>query len=169
MENAATIYYKSNTRLNIISSLLFIKLLLKLTDLLKQDSSKRSLHRAIILVKYVQFILFFHILVIFLFLSKLKKVKLGFLFFVLYHYKLHTKKPYCCVFNRISNHVLLQENCSSSEKESAKLHVLRALVPTHLTHHWYASYPSLIPTCAPLVSPISALRTFFCLVLLFQL
>ena len=81
MENVATIYYKSKTKLNINPSLLFINLPLKATDLFKQNSSKISLHKTIILGKSVQFILFFHILIIFLFLSKLKKVKLRFLLF----------------------------------------------------------------------------------------
>ena len=43
----------------------------------KQDSSKSSLHRAIILSRSVRFILFFHILPIFLFVSKLKKGQVG--------------------------------------------------------------------------------------------
>ena len=66
MENAVSIYYRSKMRLDINLSLLFINLLPKSTDLLKQDSSKCSSHR-----------------VIFLFLGKLKKVKLRILFFVL--------------------------------------------------------------------------------------
>ena len=61
MENNATIYYKSKTRSGINWSLLFINLLPKLTDLLNQDSSKCSSHRAI-----------------FLFLGKLKRSSWGF-------------------------------------------------------------------------------------------
>ena len=77
MEIAATIYYKTKTKLNINSSLLLVYLLLKLTDLWKQDSSKLSLHRAIALGKSVRFILFFHILTIFPFLHKLRKGQVG--------------------------------------------------------------------------------------------
>ena len=92
MENATAIYYKSKTRLNINSSFVFINFLRKLADLLRQDFPWCSLHRAIILGKSVQFILFFHILAIFLFLGKLKKVKLGFLFFVLWHLQATTPR-----------------------------------------------------------------------------
>ena len=58
----------------------------------KQDSPRCSSHRAIILDKSVRFILFFHILAIFLFLGKLKKVKLGFLFFMLRHLQATTPR-----------------------------------------------------------------------------
>ena len=85
MDNAAAIYYKTKTKLNINSSLLFINLLnnLHLKSTSKQDSSKCSSHREIILCKSVRFILFLYILAIFPFLGKLKKVKLGFLYLVL--------------------------------------------------------------------------------------
>ena len=50
----------------------------------------------IILSKYVRFILFFHIMAIFLFLGKLKRVKLRFWFLLFFiFFKLHTKKLYC--------------------------------------------------------------------------
>ena len=98
MENAATIYYKSKMKLNINASLLFINLLLKSTDLLKQASSISFSHRAIILGKSMRFILFFHILAIFIFLSKLKKVQVRIFVLCYSIYKLHTKKPYCSVF-----------------------------------------------------------------------
>ena len=74
-----------NNKIKLNSSLLIINLLLKSTYLFKKDSSKRSLHRSIILGKSVGFILFFLILAIFVFISKLKKVKLGFLLFALQH------------------------------------------------------------------------------------
>ena len=57
---------------------MFINLLPKLTNLLKKDSSKYSSRMAIILGKYVQFIIFFDINGNFLFHGKLKKVSLGF-------------------------------------------------------------------------------------------
>ena len=62
-----------------------INVLPKSADLLKQDSPRCSSHRAIILSKSVRFILFVHILAIFPFLGKLKKVKLGFLLLELRH------------------------------------------------------------------------------------
>ena len=52
---------------------MFIDLLLKSTDLSKQDCPKCSCRRATILGKSVRFILFFHILGILRFLGKLKK------------------------------------------------------------------------------------------------
>ena len=75
--------------------MLFINLLLKLTNLLKQDPSKCSSHRVIILGKYEQAILFFHIIAILPFLGKLKKVKLDFCSLYCDIDKLHTKKLYC--------------------------------------------------------------------------
>ena len=67
-----------------------------MADLLKQDFPRCFSHRAIniILGKSVRFILFFHILAIFQFLGKLKKVKLGFLFFVLRHLQAGTTPSY---------------------------------------------------------------------------
>ena len=43
MENASTYIKKTGANLNINLSLLFINLFLKLTDLLKEDSSKANL------------------------------------------------------------------------------------------------------------------------------
>ena len=60
--------------------------------MLKQGSPWCFSHRAIILGKSVRFILFFHIWAIFLFLGKLKKVKLGLLFFVLRHLQAATPR-----------------------------------------------------------------------------
>ena len=54
---------------------MFIDLLLKSTDLSKQDCPKCSCLRATILGKSIWFILFFHILGILRFLGKLKKDK----------------------------------------------------------------------------------------------
>ena len=104
------------TKLNVSSSLLFINLLnylLKLTDFSKQDFSKCSLHRTIIFGKSVRFILFFYNLEIFPFPGNLKKVNFCPLCYGIY--KLHQETILRCVFNRISNNVLLQESCSSSE------------------------------------------------------
>ena len=88
--------FNSSLQLPPASHTLDINLLPKLANLLKQDSSKCSLHRAVILGEYVRFYLFLHIMAIFLFLGKLKKGQVG-VFVLLYCgiYKLHTKKLYC--------------------------------------------------------------------------
>ena len=88
-----TVYCKLKTRLNINKCLLFIiNLPPKSSDLLKQDSSNFSSHRAIFLVKSERLFMFFRIFPYFpyfgnfyvsWFLGKLEKVKLGFWFFVL--------------------------------------------------------------------------------------
>ena len=88
-----TVYCKSKTRLNINYCLLFIiNLPPKSSDLLKQDSSNFSSHRAIFLVKSERLFMFFRIFPNFpyfgdfyvsWFLGKLEKVKLGFWFSVL--------------------------------------------------------------------------------------
>ena len=52
---------------------MFVNLLPKSANLLKQDYPRSSSHRAIILGKSVRFIPFFHILAILLFLGKLKR------------------------------------------------------------------------------------------------
>ena len=103
-ENAAAICYKAKAKLNISSSLLFLNLLLKSTHLSKQDSSKFLSHRAIFLVKSVRFIYFRN----FSFFGNLIKNKVRFLSCFCCIYKLHQETILQCVFNRISNHVLLQ-------------------------------------------------------------
>ena len=115
MENAATLYHKSKTNLNINSSLLFINLFLKSTDLLKQNSSK-SLRD-----------LFFHTLTIFLFVSNLNRSSWDCCCLCYSIYKLHTKKPYCSVFfNILSNHVVLQENYSSEIQGNDNANISKA-------------------------------------------
>ena len=61
-------------------------------DLVKQDFPRCSSHKAIILDKSVRFVLFVHILAVFLFLGKLKKVNLRFLLFVLRHLQATTQR-----------------------------------------------------------------------------
>ena len=69
--------FNSPLQLPSASHTLDTNLLPKLANLLKQDSSKCSLHRAVILGEYVRFYLFLHIMAIFLFLGKLKKGQVG--------------------------------------------------------------------------------------------
>ena len=71
-----------------------INLLPKLTNLLKQDSSKCSSHMAIILQKYVQFYLFFHIMGIFLFLGKPEKGQVGVFVLCIAAFKSYTPRNY---------------------------------------------------------------------------
>ena len=66
-------------------------------DFSKEDSSKCSSHRAVVLDKYVRFILFSHILLIFPFLGKLKKSLVGSFVRCVMAFISNTKKPYCSV------------------------------------------------------------------------
>ena len=63
-----------------------------------------------ILNKSVRFILFFHVLAIFLFLGKLKKVKLGFLFFVLRHLQATTPRNHTAQEQSLTD--VVQNTCS---------------------------------------------------------
>ena len=93
--------------------------------MLKQDSPRCSLHRAIILSKSLRFILFFHILTIFPFLRKLKRVKLGFLFFVLRHLQATTPRNQTTQEQSLTD--VVQNTCSENfSKFHGKIPVLES-------------------------------------------